>query len=180
MESLGALSALHELWLDTGDERYLEPMKPALAWLEKVKLSDGRWARFYELGTDRPLYCKAGTYEITFDDSDLPTHYGFKTESSFDRNLTKLKDALSRDRAELLRKRADPDTPKRWASRAKGEVEEVKEALSTQKKKGWWLKADHIDAGLFVQYFESMAKYVQSAKLGGAEFEALRVASQTK
>lgn len=178
VESLGALSALHELWLGTGDERYLEPMKPVLAWLEKVRLPDGRWARFYELGTNRPLYCKAKTYEITFEDTDLPTHYGFKTESSFERNLTKLKDSLSKDRAELLRKRADPDAPKRWASRARNEVEAVKQALQTQDRKGWWLKKDQIDAGLLVEHFEAMATYVQAAKLGGEEFEALRKESE--
>lgn len=170
VESLGALSALHELWISTGDSRYLEPMKPALAWLDKVRLGDGRWARFYELGTNRPLYCKAETYEVTFDDTDLPTHYGFKTESSFERNLAKLKEALGKDRAQLLGKRADPDTPRRWTSRAKGEVDEVKAALRTQDKKGWWLKKDQIDAGLFVQYFEAMAKYVKSARLGGDDF----------
>jgi hypothetical protein len=177
VETLGALGALNDLYLATNDAKYLAPIKPALAWLEKVKLKDGRWARFYELGTDRPLYCKAGTYEVTFEDTDLPTHYGFKTESSFERNMTKLKDTLSQDRAEVLRKRADPDSPKRWASRAKSEVDAVKKALHTQDKKGWWLKGDQIDAGLFVEHFESMASYVKAAKLGGAEFETLRQAS---
>lgn len=177
VETLGALGALNDLYLATNDAKYLEPMKPVLAWLEKVKLKDGRWARFYELGTDRPLYCKAGTYEVTFDDTDLPTHYGFKTETSFERNLAKLKEALAKDRAEQLRKRADPDSPKRWASRAKGEVESVKTALRSQDKKGWWLKKEQIDAGLLVEHLEAMSSYVKAAKLGGAEFDSQRQAS---
>jgi trigger factor len=34
-------------------------------------------------GTNKPLYCKAKTYELTYDDSDLPTHYGFKLDDDF-------------------------------------------------------------------------------------------------
>ena len=28
----------------------------AVAWLQRVRLSDGRWARFYEIHTDRPIF----------------------------------------------------------------------------------------------------------------------------
>jgi hypothetical protein len=41
---------------------------------------DGRLARFYELNTNRPLYFTK-SYELTYDDSDLPTHYSFKVPS---------------------------------------------------------------------------------------------------
>ena len=42
-----------------------------------AQLPDGRLARFYELKTNKPLYFTK-TYEVTFSDEDLPTHYGFK------------------------------------------------------------------------------------------------------
>ncbi|MEK7475723.1 MAG: pectate lyase [Candidatus Coatesbacteria bacterium] len=32
-------------------------VEAAVAWLRKARLPDGRWARFYEIGTDRPVFC---------------------------------------------------------------------------------------------------------------------------
>lgn len=174
IESFSALRALVELWLATGDARWIEPVQPALAWFARTKLPDGRWARFYELGTDKPLYCKAGTYELTGDDSDLPTHYGFKIDASLQENLDRLSETIARGRDAFLRDRAGIVTPKKWASRAKGQVAKVRTALKEQDKRGWWLKDDMIDAGLFVQHLNAMTAYVDAAKRGGAEFERVR------
>ncbi len=78
-ESEQAIAALTLLARKTGERKYLEPIPRALAWLKKVRFADGRLARFYELKTDRPLYFKVTgkRYDLTYDDGDLPTHYGF-------------------------------------------------------------------------------------------------------
>lgn len=78
-ESQRILNTLMDFYLETGEKRYLAPIAPALAWLEKSRLPDGRIARFYELKTNKPLYFTK-KYELTYDDSDLPTHYGFKVD----------------------------------------------------------------------------------------------------
>lgn len=67
----------------TGDSKYLAPIPDAAQWLRRSLLPDGRLARYYELRTNRPLYMKrrGDVYELTFDDSDLPGHYGWKTDS---------------------------------------------------------------------------------------------------
>ncbi|MDG1896446.1 MAG: hypothetical protein P8J37_16205 [Fuerstiella sp.] len=39
----------------TNDRRYLEPVPPALAYLQRSVLTDGRLARYYELRTNRPI-----------------------------------------------------------------------------------------------------------------------------
>jgi PelA/Pel-15E family pectate lyase len=77
-ESLGVMRLLIKLATFTGDAAYLEPLPAALDWYERSKLPDGRWARFYELKTNRPLYFTKDTYWLTYSDADLPTHYGFK------------------------------------------------------------------------------------------------------
>ena len=51
--NLRTLRALHER---TGDERFLAPFEAAVEWFERARRDDGSWARFYELGTDRPIY----------------------------------------------------------------------------------------------------------------------------
>ena len=175
IESASAIEALIELWLATGDEKWLKTLPPAIAWLERSKLPEGVWARFYELGTNKPLYCKAGTYELTFDDSDLPTHYGFKIEPKFAEDLKAIKTKVATPRDELLRKALPPTEPKKWASRAKGQAAKVNAALqSADRKTGVWFKDDLIDAGEFVKHFKAMSTYVEAAKNGGAAFEALR------
>ena len=76
-ETASSVEALLDLYLYTADRRWLEPCGPAVAWLERSRLPDGDWARFYELDTNRPLYMNS-TYELTYSDLDTPRHYGFK------------------------------------------------------------------------------------------------------
>jgi len=61
----------------------LEPIPRAIGYLKRSRLPDGRLARFYELQTNEPLYFTT-KYELTYQDDDLPTHYGFKVTSSLD------------------------------------------------------------------------------------------------
>lgn len=77
---LRILLKLHEV---SGDERYLEPIPRAIAYLKSSRLPGGRLARFYELGTNRPLYFTKD-YRLTHDDSDVPTHYSFKVDDELD------------------------------------------------------------------------------------------------
>ncbi|HPA17882.1 MAG TPA: pectate lyase [Verrucomicrobiae bacterium] len=173
VESIGALKALIELWLATGDEKYIAPHPAAFAWFERSKLPDGQWARFYELKTNRPIYCRRDSYELTYDDSDLPTHYGFKV-GDLSREIERLKKEMASGREEILRRRALPADPKKWASRAKGQVAKVTAALEAAGDRGYWLKDGWIDAAEFVRHMQAMITYVEAAKRGGEAFEAMR------
>lgn len=75
-ESQGVIEILMDLYRATGNDRYLAPIPSAVAYLKRSELSGNRLARFYELHTNKPLYFTK-KYELTYDDSDLPTHYGF-------------------------------------------------------------------------------------------------------
>jgi PelA/Pel-15E family pectate lyase len=76
-ESAGVIRILLSIWKATGDARFLKPIEPAIAWFRRSEVAPGRWARFYELGTNRPLYFTT-KYELTYEASDLPTHYSFQ------------------------------------------------------------------------------------------------------
>ncbi len=82
-ESQDAMEALIRIAQVTGDKKYLEPIPRALAYFRKNRLPDGRVARFYELGTNRPLYMDAA-YKLTYDDAAAPDHYGWKQPARFD------------------------------------------------------------------------------------------------
>lgn len=79
-ESHDAIETLMVVFELTGDRKYLDAIPPALAWLRRSRLADGRVARFYELRTNKPLYFTRGDYTLTHDDADLPQHYGFKID----------------------------------------------------------------------------------------------------
>jgi PelA/Pel-15E family pectate lyase len=85
-ESEDVIATLMTISEYSGEKRFLEPIPAALEWLRRSRLPDGRIARFYELQTNRPLYFvrDGETYTLIYDDSDLPTHYGFQTECHLD------------------------------------------------------------------------------------------------
>jgi hypothetical protein len=85
-ESQEVIETLMEIYRFTGDRKYLEPIPHALVYLKRSLLKDGRLARFYELRTNKPLYMfrQGDVYTLTYDDSNLPKHYGWKIESRLD------------------------------------------------------------------------------------------------
>jgi len=82
-ESQAVMNTLLDLFEATGETRFLGPHKTAIPYYRASLLPDGRLARFYELKTNRPLYMTR-TYELTYKDDDLPTHYSFKVKSRLD------------------------------------------------------------------------------------------------
>lgn len=164
-ESLGAMEVLHQLWVVTGDDKYLKPIQPALAWFERSKLPDGTHARFYELHTNKPLFFVKDTYVLTYDDSNMPTHYSFKVSQQI--NLDNFKKQLAKSREELQTNRAGPQTPKEWASRAKAASSKAKKAAESLDSEGRWIKNDEIDCAEFVKGMNAMTNYVEARKKSG-------------
>lgn len=168
-ESLSTMRTLFDLYVETGDEKYLKPLPAAFAWYERSALPDGQYARFYELKTNKPLYFVKDTYELVYDDSNLPTHYGFKLDF-VKRDLDQLKGLMEHPREELLAKRKAPDSEKTWTSKAKSSADKTQQALKAQQAEGFWIKDDEIDAGEFSRHMNAMAAYVEGARYGGEAF----------
>jgi len=82
-ETQEAVATLMKIYEATGDTKYLAPIPPALTWLHRSRLPDGRLPRYFELQTNRPLYMTriGDKYTLTYDDARLPDHYGWKIES---------------------------------------------------------------------------------------------------
>lgn len=171
-EGAGVMRALLDLWAVTGEERFLRPIPPALKWYEANALPDGRYARFYEMRTGRPLYFVKDTYELTYDDSNLPTHYAFKVELA--KSLAGVRKLLDTPREKLLRDRAGPTTEKSWTSIAKGAAGKAARALGSLGADGLWRGDDGVEARDFVEHFHAMTAYVEGARKGGEEFAKLR------
>lgn len=110
-ESHGVMKTLLVLYRETGKRKYLDAVRPALAYFKRSALPptdtsvEARsrippgvpvLARFYELRTNRPLYITKGTqinakglgsaridgYELSYDDASVITHYGVLTSGA--------------------------------------------------------------------------------------------------
>lgn len=77
---------------DENAQRFLKPLRRAIEYYRSSELADGRLARFYELGSNRPLFFTKD-YRLTYSPNDLPTHYSFIVNSNLDQldqELTRL------------------------------------------------------------------------------------------
>jgi hypothetical protein len=103
MESQSVLETLLLLYRETADRRYLAPVPGALAYFRDSLLPDGSLARFYELRTNRPIYFTRD-YELTYDGSDVPTHYRFTCGSHLGRIEAEYRRLLAAPPGELGKK----------------------------------------------------------------------------
>ena len=162
-ESQGVLRTLIRIAELTGDKKYLKPIPKALAYLKRSVLPEGKLARFYELESNRPLYMKrkGKVYSLTYDDSDLPSHYGFKVSHELDEIEAAYRDALAgeesgdkRDSLKALAERAGDaiaalDKHGRWLSKNPGKNKEFGERVISSPK--------------FSNRFEAICDYLEAA-----------------
>lgn len=154
-ETRRAIDALLDLYLHTGFERYREAAGRAAAWLEASPLPDGRWARFYELRTNRPLYMTSD-YRLTHDDSDTPRHYSFKGVFDVPRTLERYR-SLADGEAATSAALVAADAAQALADRLAPDVARVVAALDEH---GRWLEDGMINAATFVANMDLLARYV--------------------
>jgi hypothetical protein len=110
----------------TGEKKYLEPIPPALEYFtRKCLLADGKIARYYEFKTNKPLYMDKG-YQLTYDDSSVPGHYGWKQPARFE-EIRKAYQAVKSD-----------DEPARARPARPGE-EQVRRIIKELDREGRWI-----------------------------------------
>ena len=155
--------ALLELFLFTGDERYWRPIPKAIAWLQRSRLPDGQWARFYELKTNRPLYFNR-RYELVYTDDDLPRHYAFKGEFGIPSLMREVERLQRHGREKFLAQRRRPPTPDELRQRLKALEPEVRRILASQDEKGRWVEDGEIRSRTFIRHVETLADYLTTLR----------------
>ena len=163
-ESQGVLRMLMDLYRETGDRKYLEPIPRALAYLKRSRLSDGRLARFYELKTNKPLYFTKD-YQLTYDDSDMPTHYSFKVDDRTDQIAKEYERVKSLSPAQLAKERTD--SPVRITDSLRNQVKAI---IASQDARGAWVEEGQLKSApdkqgvirsrTFAQNIETLSNYL--------------------
>lgn len=77
-ESSRVCDTLIELFVETGDNRYVESLGRALKWYETHKLENGKYARLYEPDTQRPVYGRRDKAVKVYNFADACEGYGWQ------------------------------------------------------------------------------------------------------
>ncbi len=173
-ESQNVIDMLLDVYCETGDRRFLNAVEPALNYLQKSRLPNGQLARFYELKTNEPLYFTRD-YVLTKDDSDLPTHYGFKVSSKLE-SLRKRSEKLAQANPAALQK----EKAKLWGRMEKDappSAEQVRRIVAALDDRGAWVETGRlnyhpdksqarpiISSATFAKNLDILGRYVAAAK----------------
>ena len=167
-ESQGLVQTLMQLYVETGDPKFLKPVPRALAYFKRSELPDGKLARFYELKTNKPLYFTR-EYVMTHDDSDLPTHYGFKVGSQRESLTSRYEKLLQLSPEKLAAQRES----RFQISKSVPADADVRATIKALDDRGAWVedgslkyhgKADTtrrvIDSATFIRNLDLLSRYV--------------------
>ena len=177
-ESGGAMRLLVDLYLETGDEKYLEPLPRAIAWFKRSQLSPGLWARMYEIGTNRPIYGdRDGKIKYRVEDlsPERQTGYSWKGSYGLPAIFSYYDEVKAAGRTQILEKRklaaAAAKTAQGKAARAKSLEPQVRRAIDSLDAQGRWLgpagrknPEPQIATALFIANLRALADYVEAVK----------------
>lgn len=164
-ESADAVQTLIELYLATGDERYLRPVPKALDWFKRSRLPNGLWARFYELKTNRPLYI-TDQYELTYNPGKrMKGNYAFEDSFGIPKLFTLFEELKRKGREKLLVERNRKPTPQESARKAKELESKVKQIITSMDSQGRWVENDRINTRTFIRNLETLSDYIAAVRL---------------
>jgi hypothetical protein len=162
-ESGGVVHTLVDLYLYTGEDKYLTPIPAAVDWFQRSRLPDGRWARFYELQTNRPLYFTK-QYELVYTDTDLPTHYWFQSDYRIPDVIAYWEQARREGRDHYLAEEHRPHTTEEHQRAAEALEPRVRAILAALDDRGRWVEDGTIRAKTFNQNVETLAEYLAAVR----------------
>lgn len=150
------IDSLIDLYLVTGEEKFVKPIPAAVEWLKRSQISLGRWARFYELKTNRPLYFTR-KYELTYADDDLPTHYSFQSDYGIPGTIRRL-EQLRAVGQEALRNREE----QRRVRRPSEDV--VRNVIASLDERGRWVTEGRIEMRTYVRNMTTLCEFLEAGE----------------
>jgi len=163
---------LVDLAVYTRDAKYLEPIPAALAWLQRSQLKKGRWARFYELGTNRPIYGdRDGKVHYTLQEISEERRTGYSWQGGYGvasarAAYERVKDAglEAYAKREAAAREREP-SPGSLARRAPALAPNARKIIAALDANGRWLDDDgRIRCETFVRHMRVLCDYVEAAE----------------
>jgi len=163
-ESQDAMLTLLRIAEVSKDRKYLEPIPRALRYFQnKCLLADGRLARFYELQTNKPLYMDK-QYQLTYDDSQVPTNYGWKSQSKLNQ-IEKSYELLSQGESRESKPKKVSPTVVREVVKAQGEDGSWSHVFQGEKLMGspkFRQGELYVSSSEFIENVDILTRYISS------------------
>jgi hypothetical protein len=156
------LQTLMDLYEQTGEGKYLEAIPDVIRWLKESKLPNGKWGRFLELGTNKPLYYDRERIRVnTLEELSLERRTGYGYEIDIQQRL----DAAEFRYRNLMRQKQASTEPNRFQkshqeSASSELVKAVREVVDSQDEQGRWIvKQDKFRQDMEVQQWNGEYRY---------------------
>lgn len=138
------IDTLIDLYLALGDATLLEPIPDSLRWLNEIRLPNGKWARFVELGTNKSLYYDRGRIRVNSVAELHPersTGYGYESDltAAIAAGTSRYEQALQLGREGLKRVENPVLAKEDLARRLKALSGPVTRILESQEASGAWI-----------------------------------------
>ncbi len=154
------IRTLIELYLETGEEKYLKPIPAALDWLEKSKLRDNVWARFYELKMNRPIYVTRDR-KVVYEQVNLRPGYGWFGDYGGDAVSRLYTKVMSLGREKYLAEQNRPLSPAEKKQRLRSLGNEVRRIIAAQDAEGRWIRNGRIETSTFIRNVGALCDYLE-------------------
>jgi hypothetical protein len=158
-ESADAMRMLVDLCLETGEQKFLEPMPAFVAWLKRSQIGSNRWARYYELETNKPIYGdRDGKIHYTLSEISAERQRGYAWEGSFGipEAIARYEAVRADGREAFLAKQKQRSTGSRPSPR------NVASILTAQDTQGRWLSNDWIETRRFIANMRVLTDYLRA------------------
>ena len=160
------IRTLVDLYLYTRDAKYLAPIPAAISWLNRSQIAEGRWARLYELGTNRPLYGdRDGKVHYTLEEISEERRRGYSWQGEYGLKGIRCYQQLTEqgaDRFQAERDRLPSDQDR--ARHAAELVPRVREIIQAQDAQGRWITDGMLHIRAFVDNMNRLCEYLEAAR----------------
>ena len=141
--TLNNINTLIDIYMLTMNDVLLLPVMDALNWVKSVKMPNGKWPRFVELYTNKPLYYDRGRIRVdNYEDLSKERYTGY----GYERDLTDLLIKTTEHYKKIMRENNKSNTAlveeplKEKLLEQKSNLEKsVIKILSTQDEMGRWI-----------------------------------------
>ena len=178
-ESVGVLRTLMDLYVETGDRKFLKPVPDAIAWFKRSQIASGKWARYYELQKNVPIFGdRDGKIYYRLADLSEERQHGYSWSGTYGvaNMLSYYEKVTGQSRESLLAEKAKKSAPgKNKSSDAAALEPRVREIIKSLDKEGRWVTRGHlkhrdwefndrVETDVFIKNTAALAAYLEAVK----------------
>jgi hypothetical protein len=164
--TIGNIRTLIKLHLETGEEKYLKPIPAAFDWLNRSKLRENLWARFYELETNRPVYVTSDR-KIVYEQVNLRPGYSWFGDYGYGEVARMYESVTALGQEKYIERRNRPLSAEEKHQRIRRLEAHARDVISAQDAKGRWVEDGRIETSTFIRNAGILCDYLEMMKETG-------------